>query len=162
MYGRNSLKKELSSIGMYSESIKNFTIKRRILHLLEWYIRKATFYKKLFYILSLIIILINAAIPVINQMDFKYGSNSVSIISAIASVLTSVTTLFTMKDTWFRYRKSVELIKKECMLFAVEYGEYGLKDTDKEQLLLRNVEMIISNERDSWEHKFNKGKKEGI
>ncbi|HCW53223.1 MAG TPA: hypothetical protein DG753_05705 [Clostridium sp.] len=158
MYERNSLNKELSTLGMYLEKIKNYTIKKRIIHLLDWYIRKATFYKNLYYFLSVIIIAINALIPVIIQIKFHYYNNVTSIISALASVFTSVITLFTMKDTWHRYRKSAELIKKECMLFSINFGEYE-KEANKEELLLSNIEMIISNERDDWELKFVKDKK---
>lgn len=43
---KNSLKKELESIWIYTESINNNLAKKRIGHLLDWYIRKATFYKK--------------------------------------------------------------------------------------------------------------------
>lgn len=155
MENRNSLTKELASIEIYLESVSSFTVKRRIRHILDWYIRKATFYKKLFYFLSVVVILINAAIPVINQIKFTYCDNVTSIISALASILTSFLTLFTMKDTWFRYRKAVELIKKECMLFTGRYSDY--KKSNREEILIRNIEEIISNERDLWEHgKFNK------
>ena len=158
MYERNSLNKELRTLGMYLEEIKNYTIKKRIMHLLDWYIRKATCYKNLYYIFSVVIIIINALIPIINQIKFTYYDSVISIISAMASIFTSVITLFTMKDTWHRYRKSAELIKKECMLFSADLGEYG-KEDNKEELLLSNIEMIISNERDDWELKFVKNKK---
>lgn len=49
MYERNCLNKELRTLGMYLEKIKDYTIKKRIIHLLDWYIRKATFYKNLYY-----------------------------------------------------------------------------------------------------------------
>lgn len=152
---RNSLTKELGTIDIYINGIENHIIKKRIEHILEWYIRKSTFYKNLFYWLSLLVILINAAIPIMNQMKFIYYENIVSIISAFASVFTSCITLFTTKDTWFRYRKSVELIKKECMLFSSKDEYY--QDENRETLLIKNVENIISSERQSWEKvKFDK------
>lgn len=157
---RNSLTKELDTIDIYIDEIENNVIRKRIEHILEWYMRKSTFYKNLFYWLSLLIILINAAIPIINQIKFVYYNNIVSIISAFASVFTGCITLFTMKDTWFRYRKSVELIKKECMLFSSKDEDY--KDENRETLLIKNVENIVSSERQAWEKvKFDKsnGKK---
>ncbi|SFC97304.1 DUF4231 domain-containing protein [Clostridium uliginosum] len=163
----NTKKKELKSIHIYVNNINDRIIRARIEHLLDWYIRKSTFYKNLFYGISVLLILINASIPILNEFLLQNSSSStarldnsqyitigVSILSSIATILTSFMTLFTMKDTWFRYRKHVELIKKECMLYNCKSGVYGGENINC--ILAERIEEIIGNERQEWvERKFN-------
>ena len=143
------LKKEINSIDIYTSNIGTEKIKGRIEDVLYWYIRKATFYKKLFYGLSITLIIINASIPFINQLNVEGSSIIVTFISSAATIITSILTLFTMKDSWFRYRNHAELIKKECSLFNGDAGIYS-KD-DKEKLLIIKIEEIIGQEVVLWE-----------
>lgn len=150
---KNSLKKELKSIWIYTESIENKLAKKRIDHLLDWYIRKANFYKNLFYVLSFSLIVINSLIPVLINTQIMNKDLIISSISCIATIITSSLTLFTMKDTWFRYRDSVESMKSECIKFTHKIGVY--KDGD-ESIIVKNIEQIVKNERGLWkETKFN-------
>ncbi|EHJ00364.1 hypothetical protein CDLVIII_3815 [Clostridium sp. DL-VIII] len=151
--GRNSTKKELKSIPIYVVGIENEALKGRVEHILDWYIRKAASYKRLFYGISAVLILINASIPIINEIGienigFTGKDITVSIISSIATILTSFMTLFTMKDTWFRYRKHVESIKTECMLFNCKCEPYN--DKNRECNFAQKIESIICNERQQW------------
>jgi len=41
------LKNELKALQYYTKDIENELIKNRVIHVLEWYVRKATFYKDL-------------------------------------------------------------------------------------------------------------------
>ncbi|MDU2162595.1 DUF4231 domain-containing protein [Intestinibacter bartlettii] len=150
---RNSLNKELKSIWIYTESIDNKLAKNRINHLLDWYIRKANFYKNIFYMLSFSLIVINALIPVLINTQIKNKDLIISGISCIATIITSSLTLFTMKDTWFRYRDNVESMKSECIKFANKIGVY--KDGN-ESIIVEKIEEIVKNERGLWkETKFN-------
>ena len=150
---KNSLKKELKSIWIYTESIENKLAKKRIDHLLDWYIRKANFYKNLFYVLSFSLIVINSLIPVLINTQITNKDLIISSISCIATIITSSLTLFTMKDTWFRYRDSVESMKSECIKFTHKIGVY--KEGD-ESIIVKNIEQIVKNERGLWkETKFN-------
>ena len=150
---KNSLNKELKSIWIYTESIENKLAKKRIDHLLDWYIRKANFYKNLFYVLSFSLIVINSLIPVLINTQITNKDFIISSISCIATIITSSLTLFTMKDTWFRYRDSVESMKSECIKFTHKIGVY--KDGD-ESIIVKNIEQIVKNERGLWkETKFN-------
>lgn len=156
---RNCTSKELESMSMYTDEIQNKIIKARIKHILEWYIRKADFYKRIFYFFSVAAIVVNACVPIMNQMQSKTKWDGYLVIattlSGIATVLISMVTLFTMKDTWFRYRKHAELIKKECIMHAVKKKDYNGEDRDG--VLIENVEAIIDDERMTWEtSKFSK------
>ena len=143
------LKKELSSLQHYTKEIENELIRNRVSYLMEWYVRKCTYYKNIYYSLSVLLIVINASIPILNQTVWKYSKITVSIISSLATISTSVMTLFTMKDTWFRYRNSVELMKKECMLFSGRCNEYSRHY--RETLFIKRFEDIIENERKTWQ-----------
>lgn len=145
---KNSLNKELQSIWIYTESINNNLAKKRIEHLLDWYIRKANFYKNLFYILSFSLIVINALIPVLINTEITNKDLIISGISSIATIITSSLTLFTMKDTWFRYRNNVEAMKSECIKFSQKIGVYTDND---ESIIIENIEQIVKNERGLWE-----------
>lgn len=142
-------KEELDSITIYIDKIENVSIKMRIEHILKMYARKSTLYRWLYYRMSVLIIIINALIPVINQISsddrLKYV---VSIMSAVASVFAGIITLYCMKDTWYRYRKNAELIKKECMYFNSKIGDYS--GEDRESYLTMNIEKILSEEKNSW------------
>ncbi|WP_165773172.1 DUF4231 domain-containing protein [Bacillus mycoides] len=150
-----SLKKELISLEFYTTNIKNEVTRNRISHLLEWYVKKGTYYKRTYYLINIIIVVINASIPIINQLKFSFSLILVSIIAGIASVLASILTLISVKDTWFRYRKHAELLKKECMFFNCHWGIY--EDGEREKMLVVKVEEIINDEREYWEvNKINK------
>ncbi|MCR8744298.1 DUF4231 domain-containing protein [Romboutsia lituseburensis] len=154
--GINTLSKEKESLEMYTSKIQDEYIKNRIDHILSWYINKATFYKRLFYTLSVILLVINASIPFINQLGLDDSPIIITGISTIATIITGILTLFTMKDTWFRYRNHVELIKSQCSLFNGQVGIYS-KD-NREKQLIRNIESIIDDERGLW--KLDKFKEE--
>lgn len=150
----NRLRKELDSLDIYTFNIEDDIIKRRIDHLLDWYIRKATFYKNLFYVMSMLLIIINAFIPVISQSPLANKDIVISAGSSIATIISSGLTLFTMKDTWFRYRNHVELIKEECMKYNSAYGDYF--NNQNQYLLSKNIESIIKSERELWKNnRFN-------
>ncbi|MCT4618218.1 MAG: DUF4231 domain-containing protein [Marinisporobacter sp.] len=153
------LKEEIESLDNFTEMIENQIIKSRVKHLLEWYVKKATSYKCCYYILSIAMIIINASIPVIHQFKWEQSKIFVSSISAIASIIASILTLVSVKDTWFRYRKHVELIKTECMLFNCQCGDYSKED--REKIFIENIENIISEERGYWEKFKFKNENEG-
>ena len=153
---KNSLNKELESICIYTESINNNLAKKRIEHLLDWYIRKANFYKNLFYALSFSLIVINALIPVLTNIKIENKDIIISIMSSVATIITSSLTLFTMKDTWFRYRDNAESMKSECIKFTHKIGVY---EDGNESVIIENIEQIVKNERSLWEEtKFNNDK----
>lgn len=145
------LKYELSSLDNFTDRIKNSNIKERINHLLIFYCKKSTYYKYSYYAMSIIIIIINASIPIINQSTIQNASFIVSLISALAATLGGIMALISVKEVWIRYRKHVELIKMECMFFNCKYEKYDCTEEEREKILMSEVENIISRERKIWE-----------
>ncbi|EOU1755917.1 DUF4231 domain-containing protein [Clostridium perfringens] len=147
------LKDELEAIEIYTSEIKNTIIQKRVGQVLEWNIKKATKYKFLFYLLSIIIIILNASIPIINQINGY--EILITIISSIVLALTSIISLINFKDTWHRYRYTAEAIKGECMRFNCRTIEY--RDENRDTVFLERIERLISAERELWiESRFNK------
>lgn len=150
------LKDEIQAVKDITVNIKNKMIRDRVEQLLVWDVKKATCYKRRYYSMSIVIILANASIPIINQMwTGPNGRLTVSIISGLAGVIASILTLINVKDTWFRYRKFAELMKTQCILFINKCDPYN--GEDRECLFVNNIESIVSDERDHWESsKFKK------
>lgn len=140
------LKEELQTIKTFTDPIQNTIIKDRVYDTLKWNIRKSTYYKRLFYILSITSLILNASIPIINQMENQ--NIKVTIISSIIFTITSIMTLINFKDVWYRYRLAAEMIKSECMFFNGKLGIY--QGEDREKVFICKLEDIITDERSHW------------
>lgn len=146
------LKDELEFVGKILEYIENDVIKERVSHLIIWYCKKSTYYKRINYFLAILVIVINSTIPVINQSSFIVEESNkllVSSMSALASIIGSIAVLLNVKDTWYRYRKYCELMKTECILFINKCEKYS--NEDREQIFVIQIEKIITDERNKWE-----------
>mgnify|MGYP002611856114 CR=1 FL=1 len=147
------MEEELKSLEIYVRDIKNDIISKRILQIMQWNIKKADFNKKWYYILTFFSFLLNISIPVINE--FNAERKYITIISALVTFLTGC---FNFKDSWYRYRKSTEEIKSECIKCASNLGEYSVEN--KEAILISKVEEINLQERKVWINtKFKSGEK---
>ncbi|MEJ8555146.1 DUF4231 domain-containing protein [Tepidibacter sp. Z1-5] len=151
------LKDEIQAVKDMTKNIENEVIRQRVEQLLVWDVKKATCYKRAYYLMSIVIIIANASIPIINQMwTGPNGRLTVSSISGLAGVIASILTLVNVKDTWFRYRKFAELMKTECILFINKCNPYN--GENRECLFVNKIELIVSGERGLWEDKFKEGK----
>ena len=135
------LEDELSSIEIFTSNIENPVIKQRVYQVLSWNIIKSTRYKRMFYILSILILILNASIPV------KFPI-VVTIIASISSVITGIITLINFKDVWYRYRVTAEKIKTECMLLNCRLGQYSCVNREKKFLI--RIEEILAEDQESW------------
>ena len=150
------MEEELKSLEIYVRDIKNDIISKRILQIMQWNIKKADFNKKWYYILTFFSFLLNISIPVINE--FNAERKYITIISALVTFLTGCLAIFNFKDSWYRYRKSTEEIKSECIKCTSNLGEYSVEN--KEAILISKVEEINLQERKVWINtKFKSGEK---
>ena len=143
---------------MYVSAIENSNLRKRIEFNLTWFQKNSSVHRISFYLTSIMIIVINASIPIINQIYPKYASNIVSTLSAIAAISASLIALFSMRENWFRSSMHAEEIKTECMLFNMTVGEYGefQNKEDKERLLAERFEEIVRSDRNKWSKLNNK------
>ena len=137
---------------MYISAIDNFNLRKRIEYNLEWFQKNSTANCITFYLMSIIMIVINASIPVINQMSVEHATKIVSTLSAIAAISGSLITLFSTRENWFRSSMHAEEIKTECMLFNMSVGEYGELQNkgEREILLAERFEEIVRSDRNKW------------
>lgn len=140
------LEEELSSIEIFTSNIENTIIKQRVYQVLKWNIIKSTNYKRIFYFLSVILLILNASIPVINQIE-KFPI-VVTIIASISTVITGIITLINFKDVWHRYRLTAERIKTECMLLNCRLGQYS--GIDREKKFMLRFEEILAENQELW------------
>ena len=131
------LEDELSSIEIFTSNIENPVIKQRVYQVLS---------KRMFYILSILVLILNASIPVINQIE-KFPI-VVTIVASISTVITGIITLINFKDVWYRYRVTAEKIKTECMLLNCRLGQYSCVNREKKFLI--RIEEILAEDQESW------------
>lgn len=148
MYIKKGMLEEKKSIDSLILNIKDDAIKNRIKQVLDWHIERATYSKYLFYILSIIIIILNSAIPILTKLD---QGLLIIIISSSVTIVTGILTLVNFKDGWYRYRETAEKIKTECIKFSSKCSEYTAEnDEERQRKLVFNIENILAGERNVW------------
>lgn len=123
-------------------------------------IKRARFYKYLNIITSIMVIIINASIPITlnvlpqllkNMFNINFsGSGLSSTISVIATIIISITTFTNTRDNWFRYRKCVQKIKKEVNYFNRKVNQYSTGNAGEQFTI--NLEKIVDEELNLWEN----------
>lgn len=142
---------ELNSLDMYEVALDNEKSQKVIQQTLRYYVKRALFYKGLYFTLSLVAVAFNAAIPVINQLSWDGSSLTVTIISSITTIITSALALLGVKDVWFRYRSYAENLKSECNKYNSRVPPYNSSDiTAINHLFILKFENMYMNERKLW------------
>lgn len=128
--------------GISSEDI----CKERTLDCLKWYSRKAVFYKRFFFILSII----NIAAPLISA--YIVTRQEYSLIGAVLSSLTtlsaSMLALFNVRDKWVTYRSASEYLKSQYTLYCAKSSPYN--NTDADIVYLNNIEVYMTTVHAHW------------
>lgn len=129
-------------------------IETRLKGQMEYYHTKCISLRKEYYIISIIAIVINAAIPVLTisievNSIFKYVIAS---LSAIASILSSALLLRKTKDTWIEYRNTYEKLKREKVLFENQCDKYSNGNVHD---FIMVCEDIMQNEHSAWKELIN-------
>ena len=136
------------------EGIQNDVVRERIKASGEWYIERATKYKRIFFILSAIGIIAPLLVTVIISAGLNHtdgGSDmAVRIVIAACSALASFSSTFMVvlkcKEKWTNYRNTVEQIKSELVYYSID------EETDCERLkkLVDRTEKIMREEHGRW------------
>lgn len=135
-------------------------INNRVACCMEWYIRKACFYKKVFYIgssIALVCPLIVSIVAGINALtdDISiYCQIIIIVLGGISSAVTGFLALFHANEKWVEYRAAAEYLKKEITLYKAGIGEY--QNRESHLVFLNNVEQYMSKENIEWKKISNK------
>lgn len=128
-----------------------------VIDTLRYYVRKALLYKYVYYVTSLVSLLLNFTIPVINQIDWLGNRVTITIISSLTALITSTIALIGLKDKWYRSRTAAENIKTECNKFNAGVGVYDNTDiVKKEKEFISNFELIINQDKILWKEEIKK------
>lgn len=140
---------EMEDFENFYKDIENDVVKERVRTAGQWYIERAIRYKRHFYILSVIGIIVPLLISCINILGSDYGEQVriiTTVASAVVSFTTSLLTFTKVKEKWTLYRNTIESMKRELTLYAV-------KKENNEDLtnLVCKLEELMSEEHIRWE-----------
>lgn len=130
-------------------------INERAASCLRWYIRKACYYRGMFYTCSLITLLAPLISSVIVGFNSLLGHTSVIIqiitiiLGVVSSAATGVLALFHAQEKWTRYRSASEYLKREFALYKAGADKYDQRDAHI--LFLKNIEEYMMNENLEWQ-----------
>ena len=141
---------EMEDFEILYKNIGNEVIKERIRSSGQWYIERAIRYKRYFYSLSIISIILPLIISSVNILGASW-ENEVRIVTTIASAIVSmVTGLLTFTkcgEKWTLYRSTIEMIKSELTLFWTKTPVPDEKDLAN---LTYRLEEIMNKEHSRW------------
>ncbi len=146
---------------LFSENKKPEEICRlRTEYTMEWYIGKAVFNKRLYYILSFVGILC----PLINAIAASCTTEInmvIVVLSSFTSLATSLLALTNARRKWENYRSAAEFLKREYTLFQARVGPYG--GEQRVSAYLNTIEDFMNKTHANWQKNFKKNeeKKEG-
>lgn len=139
---------EIEEFEFLYRGIDNAIVRERIKSTGEWYIRRAKFYKFLFYVFSIISIVLPLVISSVNVLGTGHETEIrvvTTITSAIVSLITSLLTFTKCGEKWTLYRSTVEMMKSELALYGCK------KQTDAElEKLMFKLEKIMNQEHNKW------------
>jgi len=132
-------------------------IDERLIPQRKWYEIKATYNKRRFMSYQKIIILLGALIPLLVIVDSTFSfsifgkdewSGFISaIISAFIAVIAGFDKLQQPQTSWYNFRASEEILKKEEWLYKYAAGPYAdLTKKEAEKLLVERIEGAISSD----------------
>jgi hypothetical protein len=120
---------------------------RRIVFNIKRYRAKATMCRETYLYLSLSGIVLSSSIPIL--INFDIPKPWTTGLSFLVVVLIALENVFHFRDRWKNYQIAEELLRREEYLFGTNSDPYAKLDTKGAfNLLVRNIEAIIKDERD--------------
>lgn len=134
--------------GLNYEITPKTICRNRTIYCLNWYSRKAIFYKNFFYILSVI----NIAAPLISSLLTTYFEMNIigATLSALTSFSASLLALFNVRDKWTNYRSATEYIKNQYILYLANAAPYNVDACHT--LYLATIEEYMVKVHSHWYH----------
>ena len=136
-------------------------LKERLQTQIDWYSKKSRLNKRVFLTLSAIEIIAASSIPFLVGYigdDKPWVRLLVGFIGVLVAVITGIMALNKSQELWIEYRTTCELLKHQKYLFVT-----GTKPYDGDNafnILVENVENLISKEHSKWSQYTSEKKKE--
>lgn len=120
--------------------------RERTLDCLRWYSRKAVFYKRFFFLLSII----NIAAPLISTYLTSCWKDSLagSVLAGLTTFSASMLALFNVREKWITYRSVAEYLKSQYTLYCAKSSPYNNDDAD--MIYLNNIEFYMTTVHAHW------------
>ncbi len=125
-------------------------IKERLDDQINWYSKKSTYYKKCFYSLRILEIIVAGLIPVFFYCPAV--KDWVPFFSAIVVVIVGLIALLKFQENWILYRTTSENLKYEKYLYITKVYPYNSDNSF--ETLVKHIENIIIKERSIWKQKY--------
>ena len=121
-------------------------LKERLEDQINWYSNKSSRYKKWFYSLRSLEIILASLVPIL-FCYFKLSKVSI-LFSVAVAIIASLIALFKFQEMWIEYRATSETLKNIKYLYKTKTHPYD--DEDRFATLVKQVEKIISFENSIW------------
>lgn len=124
-------------------------VSTRLAPQMEYYKKQCKKLKREFYVLSIIVIVANAIVPILTlalelHVIVKFV---IATLSAVSTAISSISLLRKPKEKWVTYRWTYERLKREKFLFEARAGLYK---NGCEADFVENCESIIDAEYTLW------------
>lgn len=140
----------------YNDDTTKSYIQNRLIGQIKWYDNKSAKEQKVYKRLSVISIIITATIPIATLLlDFNYLNCFVKILiavfSSIATILSSINSLYKHRELWIQYRTNCELLKSVLHRYYTKSAEFkSTSDEEAFALLVESCEQYFTKEFDNW------------
>lgn len=128
-------------------------IKNRLCDQINWYSQRSSFYKRWFYTTRTIEIILASVITILATTSSLKVSFLIPFFSLGIVIIASLLALYRFQELWTLYRTTSESLKHEKYLFKTKTPPYNKEGSFN--LLVKNVERIISSENSLWKQKRN-------
>ncbi len=125
-------------------------IQSRLEDQISWYSRKSSMNQRMYKRLQLITIIFSASIPFLTAYtaQFKSVEIIVGLIGVTVAAITALNGLYKYQENWLAYRTTSESLKHQKYLYLT--GTEPYHDEQAFNMLVQNVEMMISKENSNW------------
>lgn len=145
-YIRDEFKVYLDNI--QDENMRNY-IDKRVIGQIEWYDNSSIKNQKKYRSLIVISTIMSGIIPVLTLfLDLECGfmfKVIISILSACAAIISSISAVFNYRELWINYRVNCEVLKSKLHLF------FNSPDEKSYLKLIEDCESCMTSEFRSWE-----------
>lgn len=119
---------------------------------IEYYRKRAKFFKYQYYVLTIIKFITLGMIPVFESIDATAGMPWIpAVASSVCLIVEAVIGLMHMKDKWILYRNtSNHLMSEQRKYLALKNGNKNADSCDAFRNFVKNVEELIGKEAEEW------------
>ncbi len=144
-------KDDLVYVAALLEEIEDNMLKKRTAHMLYTYVYGAQKYKRRYYLFTWLTVALPALMVFLNSFESSQDMTvraAVSLCSLTIAVVSGIAGSVKTRESWVRYRKYCEWVKRELFLYSMAKEEGNVQE--KEKKLAEKLEQIYKQEGVNW------------